>query len=132
MGVDLLPRNKSISSFHSNWTGWRYIANVLDQAGVDITKMPFSNDGHYVNARTARHWGNAILAAIPNLYEERIPNSIYEGGYYYRPLILELDKAEELAMMLKEGNIMRPRKTAIDFLKRFADFCINSRGFWVY
>jgi len=132
VGVDLIPRNKQVEPFYSNWTGWRYIANLLVQLGFDISIMPFTNDGEYVNAKTAREWGNAILNALPKLYEVKVQDSLYAGGYRHEPLVLELDKEQEIAMLLKERSVVKPSENVVKWLKEFAEFCVNCRGFWVY
>jgi hypothetical protein len=128
--MDLLPRNREIDVLTINWTGWRYIGDVLVLAGEDISKMAGSNDGLYVDAKTARKWGNAVLRVLPKLREKRTQSALYDGGYYETPIIYE-EAEEEIAGRLLERVYSLDDETK-KWLEKFADFCMKSRGFWQY
>lgn len=63
MGMDLIPVN-DLEPFHANWTGWRCLAELLTDAGADLSAMAGSNDGDPVDATTAIAWADAIDAAL--------------------------------------------------------------------
>jgi len=128
LGMDLLPRNREIDVLTINWNGWRYIGNVLVLAGEDISKMSGSNDGLYVDAKTARKWGNAVLRVLPKIRERRTRSTLYTLGYYTTPVLYE-DAEEEIASRLLESVFSLDDETK-QWLEKFAEFCMNSRGFW--
>lgn len=129
MGMDLDPRNKGVEGFHANWWGWSYIGNVLTLAGADTEKMAGSNDGAYVDAKTARNWGKAVESIMPKLKDMLIPDHFTSGGYSSRPIIIE-SMEQEVELRLKYGNkIQKLDDDTAGFLKEFAKFCVESGGF---
>lgn len=45
MGMDLIPLNPRQGGFHCNFTGWRFIREVLELLGADTSAMSGRNDG---------------------------------------------------------------------------------------
>lgn len=80
MGMDLLPINDSCPPHHFNWTGWRTIASLLEDAGANLDQMAHSNDGDVVTAPTASAWADALENALDNLIVVQIEDPAYTGG----------------------------------------------------
>jgi len=66
MGVDLVPRNKSVKPFSTNWIGWRKIAEFLGE------NLPMENNGTYIKAKTAKCWSEEIKEALKDIRDEEI------------------------------------------------------------
>lgn len=83
MGMDLVPRIKTVESHHFNWTGWRIITNILEDLDCDMSCFSGSNNGIYVNAATAKQCGKALEYAIKKhmIRVKRIKDKTYYGGY---------------------------------------------------
>ena len=139
MGMDLIPRNAQIESFHTNWTGWRYISGILIQLEVDVEKLSGSNDGVYIKARTAKSWGCAMLDALE---QNRIRNAIFGDKTYFsnfrdEPIVFEEPVKEEVSKAILTLSFECPGYEELVYLdegdkiwlREFANFCISSKGF---
>jgi hypothetical protein len=129
--MDLVPRRPEAGVFHANWTGWAYIAEVLELAGADTREMSGTNDGEYVHARTARSWGRAVRRILPRLMNKRVPDSLYSDGYREVPVLKPGDGAGT-ATDCTAGDLFPLDEETKEWLRRFADFCERSGGFWQY
>lgn len=47
-------------NLHYNWTGWRYITNLLEGFGVDMTQFSGSNDGDLLSQNTCKSVAKAL------------------------------------------------------------------------
>lgn len=81
MGMDLIPLNQDCHPYHANWTGWRMLAELLCDAGVELTEMAGSNDGAVVDAITATAWAEALAACLDELVAVVVPDPSYSSGY---------------------------------------------------
>lgn len=68
MGMDLKPRRGGrVLSY--NWTGWKWLVDMLDRRGVDTSEFRFLNDGDPISAATCKEVAQAIEAELPALDE---------------------------------------------------------------
>jgi len=146
MGMDLIP-TRGDDGFHANWASWRYISALLCQLAiegkVDVSRLRGSNDGDYINAKTARAWGKAVLDALER---NRIRNIKFEDRFGLReePILFDLSEPtkqeivqQEIAESIVIFSLEFPNYRGLgdlsnadkEWLKKFANFCIDSRGF---
>jgi len=136
MGMDLIPVNEEIESFHANWSGWTYITKIFLQLAtegkVEIARLSGFNDGEYVNAKTARKWGRAMLGVLE---ENGVRNAKFEDKVYVReePILIKRGITETILRLSLEcpdyRELVELDKEDKEWLTKFANFCIDSKGF---
>ena len=82
MGMDLKPMKPSKDAprypeyphdviwGRYNWSGWRFITDLLEQWGVPMDEFAGSNDGQLIKAKTCRLVADAIEKHIDELDKE--------------------------------------------------------------
>jgi hypothetical protein len=119
MGMDLIPRRKTLNSYHLNWSGWRFVLQLLEDLDANLSEASGSNDGDYVKAETARNWAQLIENALAadKIKLVFVPDEAYVGGGHYSTTC---DEGEPLT---EDYSL---------FLKEFCDFLRKSQGFRQY
>ena len=139
MVMDLEPVNK-IGGFLANLTDWDYIDNVLKLADVNTDKrvdrnynqgFSISHD-NFVDEKTAKKWGEAILRILPNLYNLHVPDKSFIQDEYCDVPIIAKDVSELVEIALVKSKPYELDKGTREWLMEFAEFCINSGGFHQY
>lgn len=133
MGMDLEPVNK-IGGFLANLTDWDYIDNVLKLAEVDTDKRVDRYHyclGNFVDEKTAKEWGEAVLKILPNLYNLHVQDKSIQDEYCDVPIIAK-DVSELMEIALTKSKPYELDEWQREWLKEFAEFCINSGGFYQY
>lgn len=89
MGMTLVPNNPAVGDDDYNWTGWRYMKDLLTQLGEATSRMAASNDGALISNKTCKKWGTALLQACQehSISEVAIPDERYEGGVRHDPIV---------------------------------------------
>ena len=80
MGMDLYPARDGIDTYHANWTSWGMLGDLLTELGCDLSAMSGSNDGHKVDAGTARAWGEAVLSNLGRIHVSIYADDGFTGG----------------------------------------------------
>lgn len=131
MGMDLIPRNDA-ENYHVNWTGWRFLWQLLDDLGLDTFELSGSNDGDVVGAETADFFGCAIEEALAagRIRLRRTPDKSYSEGFFEAPVVLDEDAGEpETLLQVIAGEIVPLDQETREWLAGFASFCKQSGGF---
>jgi len=131
MGMDLAARS-SIEGFHSNWSGWSFLGDCLVACGCDVSKMSGSNDGEYVDAKTARKWAKSVRREISRLYVADIPE---DQPFSHTPEVLRDEDGYSLLRWTGDGvsvSYLQDNNNLLGFLNNFLTFLEGSSGFWQY
>lgn len=147
MGMDLVPLSVKDTSdeenthFHANWRGWSAIASMLDALGADMSLFSGSNDGDEVTEEIAESWGRVVEENFDNLYVLDVVEPDAQSFARNRNLILPgigYDLIHWSQYRGEHGDLEVTINRLSDcgglaaFIRHFAKFCRNSRGFAQY
>ncbi|MGO9643769.1 MAG: hypothetical protein ACLPY5_03360 [Candidatus Bathyarchaeia archaeon] len=109
----------------ANWSGWRYIGELLTQLGCPMEEFKFANVGDKVSEVTARLYGEAIRKAVEEhrVFDSIVPDDSYLYGFCEKPVVVA-DFEKENDEILKELD-----DETKEWLLDWSDFFLNSGGF---
>ena len=86
MGMDYVPHN-DIKSFHLNWTGHGYMAELLDGLGADMDNWAGTKGGDEIPDEMALVWAQLLEDALADdrIKERRYANPSCFDGFATRP-----------------------------------------------